>query len=306
MNLPSLKWIFVAVLCVVFFMVFVSSNPKRKSPKAIVKLYYKARNSGNTDLLKQILYFEPETTDEQKQARIKTLLACPDEKWMMCLFGIVTKAKYEKYLDETTAEVGVVSTSLFRLGKQIPVDQVILKKDDGIWKYHYSMRELKIDELVKRLRENPEDADLYFHLAIEYISENLAKSHRYYLRYYELDPDGFWVDEDFGKLIKEYRKEYEQTEIYEKEMLAKIDALPAKHILSKAIEYQRLCQLFMEKKDYHKASSYFALAEETLKKDNSEYNYWKDNLNKVKMELQLRKSGQYHDILDEIEAKQNK
>ena len=300
----------IIVLCVIVFLrIFVTPNPKGMSPKNIVKLYYKARNSGNTELLERIIYFPPETTDEQRRAKIQSIVVGAGEKVIMRMVGSRRKIKYEKFLDETTAEVGVITTGkvlpillsgrLSYLGKQHPVDQVILKKDDGIWKYYYSMAELPKGVLIENLKNNPEDTDLYFHLARAYLDENPAKSHRYYLKYYELAPDGFWTDEDFGDLIKQYRKEYEDTEIYEQEMLVAINIMPANHILSKTIEYQRLCQLFMEKKDYKKASSYLMLAEETLKKDNSEYNYWKRNLDKVKIELQLRLEGKYVDLLDE-------
>ena len=249
----------------------------------------------------QIIVPQLKLTEEQMQAKVESVVTGTGEKLMMRSMGIGTKVKYQKFIDETTAEVGTVASGIFLIGKNHPGNQIILKKEDSIWKYSHIMAELPIEVLIENLKNSPEDTDLYFHLARAYIPVNPAKSHRYYLKYYELNPDGFWVSEDFLKLIKEYKKEFEDTEIYEKEMLAKIDGMSS--VSSKAIRYQRLCQLFMEKKDYTKANYYIKMAEDVLKKDSSEYNYWKENLDKVKTELQMHIEGKYTDILTELEAR---
>ena len=303
MNRDYYKWrkyigkTLIVVLCVIiFFEIF----PMGRSPKSIVKRFYKARNWGNTKLLKKIMYFEPGTTEEQKQAKAESILACRDEKLMMRIAGIGIKVKYQKYIDDSTAEVGTVASGVLFIGKHYPGNQIILRKENGVWKYSHIMGELPIEVLTERLKNNPENTDLYFHLAKAYLSENLARSHRYYLKCYELDPDGFWVDEDFGERIKEYKKEFEQTEVYEKEMLAMIEDMGDRSF-KKAIRYQRLGQLFMEKKDYQKASFYLDESEAMFKLDPSPSGI--ANLKKAKAELHLRVTGQYTDILTELEQK---
>ena len=78
MDIDFYKWrkyiglVLAIILCVfIFFEIF----PMGKSPKSIVKRFYKARNSGNTELLEKIIYFPSETTGEQKQAKVESMLA---------------------------------------------------------------------------------------------------------------------------------------------------------------------------------------------------------------------------------------
>jgi hypothetical protein len=310
-HTSNFKWyryvglISVFVLCVfIAYKIVVPPNPKGMSPKEIVELYHKARNSGDTKLLKQIIYFEPGTIEEQKQTKVKSVLACLDEKLMVRSVGLRRKVKYQKYIDDNTAEVGTVGSSIFLPWKQYPGNQIILKKQDGIWKYSHIMAELPKDVLIENLKKHPLDFDLYFHLGRVYLDENPAKAHRYFIKYYELAPKGFWVDEDFLAQLKEYKKEFNDPETYEKQMLNKINSLTGSNTVSKAVYYRKLGQLFMELHEYQKAESYFRVSDALFKIVPSPA--CMRDLQKSKEELQLRLEGQYHDILDEIEAKQKK
>jgi hypothetical protein len=270
MDIDFYKWrkniglIFVVVLCfIIFFKIF----PMGKSPKSIVKRFYKARNSGNTELLKKIIYFPPETTEEQKQAKVESMLAGSEEKLILRSMGLRLTVKYQKYIDDDTAEVGTMGSSIFLPWKRYPVEQIILKKQDGIWKYYSNMANLPKGVLIKNLKNNPQNADLYFHLGRAYLDENLAKSHRLYLRYYELAPEGFWIDEDFLRRLKEYSKEFDDPMAYEKKLLDEIENIPISGAATKAVRFKRLGQFSMELKDYQKAKLYLEKSEAMFKLD---------------------------------------
>ncbi|MCH9022968.1 MAG: hypothetical protein IID32_09410 [Planctomycetes bacterium] len=279
----------ILILVFVIGKMFIKPNLQNMSPKRMFNLYEKSRNRGDTELLKRIIYFPQGTTEQQKQEKVDSMVAVPDETILLGILGISEKAKYEKLLDENTAEVGTVGVSKFRIGKQSPLQQIIFKKDEGIWKYHYSMWELSKEQLVERLRAHPENTSLYYILGMAIQPDNIAKAHRYLLRYYELEPDGFWADDDFRRRVIEFKKEFEQTEIYEKEILATIHSIHKDDVESKALVYRRLGKLFMELEDYEKANMYFDTSSKllALSPRRSEVK----RLKEARLELQLRIEG---------------
>lgn len=294
-----------AILILVFVIgkIFIKPTLQNMSPKRMFNLYEKSRNRGDTELLKRIIYFPPGTTEQQKQEKVDSMVAVPDETILLGILGISEKAKYEKLLDENTAEVGTVAGSKFSLDKQSPSKQIIFKKDEGIWKFHYSMWELSKEQLVERLRSQPENTSLYYILGMRILPDNIAKGHRYFLRYYELEPDGFWVDDDFRQSVIGYKKEFEQTEVYEKEILATIHSIHKDDVESKALVYRRLGKLFMELEDYEKAKMYFDTSSKllALSPRRSEVK----RLKEARLELQLRMEGKYVDLLIELEKRNN-
>jgi len=87
----------------------------------------------------------------------------------------------------------------------------------------------------------------------------------------------------------------------EKELLDVIQTVP-EDSGGRSSFYIKLGQLFTEYGNYDKAEMYLAKAKEELKK----VSYDTDWYNKAREEFELRKSGQYVDILDEIEAAEKK
>ena len=211
------------------------------------------------------------------------------------MVGTKRSAKYEKFLDNDLAEVGVECWSIKNLLKQYPVEQVILKNDDGIWKYYYSMYDLTWEQLIEAIRKNPNDASLYYYLGVVTQSENPAKAHRYYKKYYELDSEGFWVTNSFLTKLKEF----EDIVGFENKMLRELSNIPP-NSPDRATVYRTLGQLYMENLDYGKAGDYFDKAKTILEIDKDSLGI--ERLEKSKEELQLRMGGKYVDLLDELES----
>lgn len=275
-----------------------------RSPSEIVEMYCKARIDGDVELLEKIIYFPLGTSETDKHSKLQSIIACPDEKAVLRMVGARRSAKYEKFLDEDTAEVGVVCWSIANVLKRYPVDQIMLKKENGIWKYRYSMHEITQEQLIEAIKKNPKDASAYYLFGVSVEPENPPKAHRYFLKYYELDPNGFWVCDNFMQRLKEFKKEFNETGIYEEEMLAMINNLPDNRIASKAVFYRKLGQLFLELKDYQKAEVYLEKSQDMFKIDPDRASI--GELQKTQEELELRKSGKYVDLLDELESGQNK
>lgn len=307
----KIRYVIVSVLFLtvgVFFIVnkFRTKNLEEMSPKEVVNAYYKARDDGNVELLQQIIYFSAGTTEGQKQKRIDScnLTRSPEAKAIFSVMGMKNFAKYEKIIDEDSAEVGVcfkggILQSLLagkpsHIWKSYPADQIILKKDQGLWKYHHNKDNFtNTSELVEAIKKSPEDASLYYYYGIHTMSVNPYRAYKYFKKYYELEPDGFWVTEDFLERLKDF----EDINSFEKMML-NCDAPPG----NKSGVYTKIGLGFAECKDYEKANQYYKKAEEVLLKYPGPLA--EERLEKAKAELQLRKAGKYHDILTELEQNQ--
>ena len=48
------------------------------------------------------------------------------------------------------------------IGRRTPLMQVVLKRDEGIWKYHYSKSELTDEQLREMIKRNPPDPDAIY------------------------------------------------------------------------------------------------------------------------------------------------
>jgi len=266
----------------------------RLSPKEVVDLYYNARDNGDIELLQQIIYSPSGISGSQEKA--KSALTGADEKGVMRVIGAKTKAEYEKILDDHTAEVGVVIAVGFPgFKKRIPYAQIILKHDGETWKYHYSKWELTKEKLTENLRNNPQETSWYYHMGTCIQSENPAKAHRFFKKYYDLEPDGFWVCKEFLYQLNKF----ENVEEFQKKMLNELPNVP---VGTKATIYLTLGQFCVEHEDYSKAKEYFNKAKEGLKSYPSPIG--ESRLGKAKEELKLRLEGNYRDLLTEIEQTQ--
>jgi hypothetical protein len=265
----------------------------------VVSLYEKERYSKDSALLSQLIYFPPNTSEQVKKETVKKTQACADEKALRIYLS--AKPEYEKVLDEKTAEVGVVLSGLGAIRGRIPVQQYILKKDGGAWKIYCNRYEPSEQQLLADFEQNPQDYSILYLMASHVLPDNPPKAHQFFLKYYELDPKGFWVCDEFVQEITKYKKEFNLTEIYETELLIEIKLMDAKRYASRAIKYTQLGQLFAIKGEYGKAEEYFTKAESEFKGDPDLLG--KEMLQKSRQELQLRKEGKYKDILDMIPPK---
>ena len=258
MKQSFILYIFVVLLAFIATGCGKGKNLDSLSPKEVVDLYYQARNDGDIELLQQIIYFPPDISEAQRKERLE--LAGADEKGVMRAVGAKIKAEYEKILDDDTAEVGVVMfVGIPGLKRRVPFQQVILKKDNSIWKYSHSKHELTEDHLIAAITKNPYDASAIFHLGRRYQPENPARASRYYRKYHELEPNGFWISEELLDRIEGY----ESVEREEKKLLEKLKYTPEKSS-RRASVYLTLGQLFTEHEDYKKAEIYFDQAEKVL------------------------------------------
>ncbi|MBN1621533.1 MAG: hypothetical protein JW871_02965 [Endomicrobiales bacterium] len=276
------------------------------SPKEIMDIYLEAKYSGDTAkavLLEKIIYFDASIPESERQAKTASLIVREPMSYMgMVSFKV--QAEYEKIIDNETAEVGVVmyvkpkkaGITVPFVDNRVPAQKVVMKKDENIWKYHYDKSVLTEEQLIEILRKNHNDADAYYLLGKKYQSENPYRADRYFKRYYELEPNGFWVSKEFLSKLETGKDIQKQEQI----QLDVIQTKPEKS--SKSSQYIKIGQLFTAHGDYDKAEMYLDKAKEELKKDP----YDTERYNKARNELSLRKSGEYFDILDEIEKSQNK
>ncbi len=275
-----------------------SKRLDRLSPKEVMDLYEEARNDGDVELLQKIIYFPPGTSEAAKKSKAAPLVAGTSEKGVMGLARAKVKAEYEEILDEETAEVGVVLLGgIPGMRKRVPFQQVILRKDAGVWKRSHSKHELTEEQLVSRIRENPYDASAIYHLGGKYASENQARAIRYYRKYCELEPKGFWISKELKDLIESY----ENVEQREKELLDKLQYIPEQSS-DRAGVYRALGQLFTEHGEYEKAGQYFVKAEEILKFETNPRSGYRDRFERAKRAFELEIKGESFDLLKELES----
>lgn len=276
------------------------NDPSKMSPMEVINLYYKARNKGDIETLLKIIYFPPAISAEQRKAKAKSLLSGGDEKGMMKLARTKINAEYEEIINDDTAEVGVVLWGgIPGFKKRIPFQQVILIRENSVWKYVKSKYELTEDELVTIIRENPYDASAIYHLGRKYQPENSAKANRYFRKYYELEPKGFWISKEFLLNLNK-NKDFRKIEI---ELLQKLPNTPERSPRRAGI-YRTLGQYFSEYGDYEKARDYFDKAEKILALSPGENSFANERLRIAKkaFESAMANKSTDVDILRELEA----
>ncbi|MHC4525791.1 MAG: hypothetical protein ACYSU8_09705 [Planctomycetota bacterium] len=267
------------------------------SPKKIMNLYSKGWFRGDYESLEKIIHpdsgIHVNKNKPQWQKREESALR---------VFGIIlggkSKAVYQKIIDSNTAEVGSVHYSIYWPFVKRPVSQDILKKHDGIWKV-FGLKWVP-GEMLEELKKNPTDLSLYYHHSRDVANnQNRLLAYRFRKKYYELDPDGFWITEHFIERLKVDEENYETNyENYEKQLLAEIeDCTGSWASLHKARKYITLARILMFHQDYQKAEHCLNQAENASKKDQ----HTKDSFDHAWNELQLRKEGKYIDPLDELD-----
>jgi len=188
---------------VLIFMAACSDSKKdwsKMSPAEIVERYLAARNSGDTATIRKITYFSPGETESEIERKIQSAVASAEEKGTLRIFGVKTKVEYGKVIDSDTAEAGIIMDAV--IGRRTPLMQVVLKRDEGIWKYHYSKSELTDEQLREMIKRNPPDPDAFYLLGRKMIASNRKRATRYFMRYKELAPDGFWISSSMNDHIK--------------------------------------------------------------------------------------------------------
>jgi len=275
-------------------------NLESLSPRQVAELYVDLDNSYDTELRRQIIYFPPGTSEAEIKKRLGPSSPSRDAKGgalLVRIAGLKMTTEYEKILTEDTAEVGVVAKIGFGpLSKRKPADQLIMKKDNGIWKVHYYRGSLTKEQFIDTIREDPQAAWAYYHLGMETLSDNAYKANKYFNKYYELEPKGFWVDEQLLENVKFHRNPQKMEQI----LFENIERAP-KNSDGQAVDYIRLGQLFTEHENFKKAQMYLDRAKNILKINSCRDVYIIKKLEKAWQELELKESGKYTDILTELE-----
>jgi len=296
------KCVFYTMVVLSFFLMQGCSKKKdlkSLSPRQVVELYHKASNERDTELLRKIIYFPPGTTEAEIRKRVGHSSLSRDAKAanrMMKIMKTKIATKYEKILTEDTAEVGVVAKiGVGPFSKQIPGDQYVMKRENGTWKVHYSRGSLSREQLIDVIRENPQTAWAYYRLGMKIQSDNPYKAYKYYQKYYELEPKGFWADR-----YRDVIKDFGDAPKMEQMLLENIQKTP-ENSDGQAVDYIRLGQLFTEHENFKKAQMYLDKAKNILKINSCRDVYIIKKLEKAWQELELKESGKYTDILTELE-----
>ena len=296
------KYVFYSMIVLSVFLMQGCSKKKNLeslSPRQVVELFHKASNECDTELLRQIMYFPPGTSEAEISKRVGPSSLSTDAKGaarMMDAMKMKIAVKYEKILNEDTAEVGVVAKiGVGPLSKRIPGDQIVMKRENGIWKVHYSRGELTREDLVGVIRENPQTAWAYYCLGMKIQSENPYRAYKYYQKYYELEPKGFWADR-----YRDVIEDYGNTPKMEQILFENIKKAP-ENSQSRVSSYMRLGQLFTANKDFKKAQMYLDKAEDMLRENFPNNRNLSERLEKAWQELELKESGEYTDILTELD-----
>ena len=299
------KYVIVTILIVIVGLYFLVGKLKMKnldkiSPEGIMSLYLKADNERDTELLRKIIYFPPGTSEAEIKEKIGPSSLSTDSKAARHIMKMtLTRAavEYEKILSEDTAEVGIVAkVGIGPLSKRTSVDQIILKRDYGIWKIHYSRGELTKEQIENMIRESPKTAWAYYYFATKTQAENPYKACKYHQKCYELEPEGFWAD-----LCLEIIEVYKDTQEMERIILENIQNAPIKSD-SRAVSYLRLSQLFIANNNIEKARKYLNKSEERLKANSCRDKFIIGEYENVRQELEAVESGEYTDVLMELEA----
>lgn len=218
------------------------SDLKKFSPKQSYEYYDKARHDGDVEALRKIMYFSSSMSEKDKKDKAKKTVASSTEK----MYKIKHKVAYEKILSEDTAQVGVVFRNKIPFRPQIPFNEAILKKQDGIWKFFaYKTAVVTEKQLLEDIKKDPNDASAYYYLGEEYrAKERYVKLKECFEKYYELEPKGFWVNSILYDINQDYKE-------LEKKLLETLSNLPK--TAYRAATYRKLGYLYMDTGEYEKA-----------------------------------------------------
>lgn len=273
------------------------------SPATMVNIYEKAWFRNDYDFLRKIVHPDSEIIDSEIVVNENLSPSGKNERLAVKIFsvafGIKSKAGYQKIIDEHSAEVGLVQYSIYRMFfPKEPVSQLVLKQHNGIWKimkYKYIS-----GQMLKKLKDNPSDASLYYLYSNDIMNEHFL-SYRFKKRYYELEPDGFWVTQYFIEKLKSDEEQYETNyKEYEKKLLAEIKNYSSG---MKARNYVKLSRIFMFHQNSVKAKKYLSKAEEALRDGRQKYVFVEEIFNRALHEFELYEDGKDIDIFDELEKK---
>jgi len=163
-------------------------------------------------------------------------------------------------------------------------------------------------KMLEELKKNPTDLSLYYHCAQDMTNnQNRLLAYRFRKKYYELDPDGFWITVFFLERLRIDEENYETNyKNHERQLLTEIEEYSGSWKSSRnAKKYIILARIFMFHQDYQKAEHYLNQSENALRQDQRT----KDSFDRAWNELQLRKEGKYIDPIDELDklrlAKEN-
>jgi len=222
------------------------------SPGEAYELFYRARRQGNIKLIKQLYFFPPGTSLEEREKIANELKYSRGARVLENFYGIREKVTYEEIISEDTAIVGIslvtpflcrVLTFFLSLSFQafktpsIPWTEVLMCKENGIWKVYYKEYSPTEKELLENIKRNPKDARSYYYLGrIYWGRDRYIKAWKYYEKYLQLAPHGFWSPE-VEEIVKKCREEYKDLKKKEKEYLQYIEKSEDKEEKARFLRY---------------------------------------------------------------------
>jgi hypothetical protein len=271
---------------------------EKLSPIKMIRLSQKASSKKDVAVLEKIIHPDSDITikDVTRKLTEPERNAGFVEKAVCIIFGIRIKADYQKILGANTAEVGSYMYSIYWPFAKKPIGMMALVKDDGIWKVHGDKWDW--GKMLEQLKQNPSDASSYYLYSQEVINEWFL-AYRFKKKYYELDPDGFWVTDNFIEKLKADEEKYEiNYKEYERELLVQMKTYSPD---GSARDYINLARIFMfhNNNNNSKAEEYLIKAENVLQQ--RKYTFYEEVFDRAWDELQLRKEGKYVDPLDELD-----
>jgi len=279
------------ICCLTFLVGCEKKKINQMTPTDIVNLYFESKSNGNIDTLREIIDFSSGLPEDEKEKELKALLMGHEAKGMAKLFGVKFIVEYEKIIDESLAEVGVVFKGM-NLART-PFDQMELVKRDGAWKIINPLIKPTSEELINRIKMNPKDSSAYYHLSRKVMPDNPAKAYHLFMKYHELEPEGFWISKEYLKRLKRHGN----LSTYKQEILLELSGTSESSSRRTSL-YILLGQFNMEQKEYIKAKEYFDKAAMELQSKPNPIST--EKLSKSKQELKLRLEGKYIDILSSV------